>query len=222
FCRKAKELWKTTYPNLPAGLFVFSQGWFHRFLSRHHVVLRFVTNTAQSLPDSYKEDILSWLRFNRRNRILTPLISSLLQASPSPLSLHYICNDNQVGIPEHRICNVDETPLPWEFLAGRTYDIQEARTIWSRSTQSGSEKRQCRLFLCIFTDGVPRVPLVLIFTATTGTKIREQESHLWDNRVHVEFLPTGWMNEALFNKFILQFLVSIFGDQRALFVFDRY
>ncbi|RPA91909.1 hypothetical protein L873DRAFT_1848016 [Choiromyces venosus 120613-1] len=30
------------------------------------------------------------------------------------------------------------------------------------------------------------------------------------------------MNEALFNKFILQFLVPIFGDQRALFVFDRY
>ncbi|RPA96931.1 hypothetical protein L873DRAFT_1923342 [Choiromyces venosus 120613-1] len=150
FRRKAKELWKTTYPNLPAGLFVFSQGWFHRFLSRHHVVLQFVTNTAQSLPDSYKEDILSWLRFNRRNQILTPLISSPLQASPSPLSLHYICNDNQGGIPEHRICNVDETPLPWEFLAGRTYDIQGARTIWSKSTQSGSEKRQYQRALFVF------------------------------------------------------------------------
>ncbi|RPA92594.1 hypothetical protein L873DRAFT_1859885 [Choiromyces venosus 120613-1] len=173
FRRKAKELWKTTYPNLPARLFVFSQGWFHRFLSRHCVVLRFVTNMAQSRPDSYKKDILSWLRFNRQNRILTPLISSPLQASPSPLSLHYICNDNQGGIPEHCICNVDETPLPWEFLAGQTYDIQGARTIWSKSTQSGSEKCQCTLFLCIFADGVPRVPPVLIFTATTGAKVRK-------------------------------------------------
>jgi len=133
-----------------------------------------------------------------------------------------MCNHNQGGIPEHRICNVDETPLPWEYLIGRTYDLKGAKTVWSKSAESGSEKHQCTLFLCIFADGVPRVPPILIFTATTGTKIREREGHLWDKRVHIEFSPSGWMNEGLFMKFILQFLVPIFGKERALFVFDRY
>ena len=228
FRRNAKELWRTSYPELPEGLFVFSQGWFHGFLSRFRVVLRFVTNTAQSLPANYKDQILIWLRFNHRNRILTPFVPravSIISTSPpivNPLALHYICNDDQGGIPEHRICNVDETPLPWEYLIGRTYDIQGAKTVWSKSAELGSEKRQCTLFLCIFADGVPRVPSILIFTAASGTRIRERESHQWDKRVDVEFSPTGWMNETLFTKFILKYLVPLFGKQRALFIFDRF
>lgn len=161
-----------------------------------------------------------WLRFNQRNRILTPLVAFHSQSSPH--SLHLICNNNEGGIPEHRICNVDETPLPWEYLIGRTYNLQGAKTVWSKSADSGTEKYQCTLFLCIFADGVPRVPPILIFTAPTGDKIRRKESHLWDKRVHVEFLSTGWMNEDLFSKFIEKFLVPLFGDHRSLFVFDRY
>ena len=83
---------------------------------------------AQSLPENYKQEILLWLRFNRRNRILTHLVPAPVQ--PSPLSLHYMCNHNQGGILEHRICDVDETPLPWEYLIGRTYDLKGAKTVW--------------------------------------------------------------------------------------------
>lgn len=181
-----------------------------------------MTNTAQSLPADYKEQILIWLRFNRRNRILTPLFHPPSTSAPSPFNLHFICNDNEGGIPDHRICNVDETPLPWQYLMGQTYHLKGARTVWSKSAESGAEKRQCTLFLCIFGDGVPRVPPILIFTATTGANIRKKEAHLWDKRVHVEFTPTGWMNEKLFIKFILQFLVPIFGHHRSLFIYDRY
>lgn len=220
FRRKATELWKETYPHTGSNFFLFSRGWFQGFLSRHRIVLRFVTNTAQSLPDDFKQQILEWLRFNRRNRILTLLVP--FSATPSPQSLHFICNHDGGGIPDHRICNVDETPLPWEYLTGRTYHVQGANTVWSKSAESGSEKRQCTLFLCIFADGVPRVPPILIFTAVTGDKIREKESKHWDKRVHVEFTPTGWMNETLFKKFIEKFLVPIFGQQRSLFVYDRY
>jgi len=84
FRRNAKELWIASYPDLPEGLFIFSQGWFHGFLSRYRVVLRFVTNKAQSLPANYKQQILQWLRFNRRNRILTPLLK--LSGSNSSIS----------------------------------------------------------------------------------------------------------------------------------------
>lgn len=40
--------------------------------------------------------------------------------------------------------------------------------------------------------------------------------------MHVEFTPTGWINEGLFLKFIQQFLVPLFGGHRSLFIFDRY
>lgn len=226
FRRKGLELWKECYhPQLATtcDLFVFSQGWFRGFLSRHRIVLRFVTNTAQALPTDYKQEILKWLRFNRRNRILAPITACVnSELVSSPYSLHYICNDNEGGIPHHRICNADETPMPWEYLTGRTYHLQGDKTVWSKSADSGSEKRQCTLFLCIFADGVPRIPPIIIFTAATGKTIRAKESHLWDKRVHIEFSPTGWMNEELFLKFIRQFLIPLFGGQRALFVYDRY
>lgn len=59
FQRNSSEIWKETY--LCPNLFVFSRGWFQGFLSRHRIVLRFITNTAQSLPSDYKEQILIWL-----------------------------------------------------------------------------------------------------------------------------------------------------------------
>jgi len=148
FRRNAREFWSTSYPDLQQTpeLFVFSHGWFNGLLARHRRVLRFIANMAQSLPRNYKQEILLWLQFNRRNRILTHLVPVPVQ--PSPLSLHYMCNHNQGGIPEHRICNVDETPLPWEYLIGRTYDLKGAQTVWSKSAESGSEKRQCTIFWC--------------------------------------------------------------------------
>lgn len=223
FRRNATILWKESYPHLPSLFFVFSRRWFRGFLSRHRIVLRFVTNSVQSLPVVYKEQILIWLQFNRHNRILTPLVRlpTIARAPLSPLSL-LICNDNQGGIPDHWICNVNKTPILWEYLLGQTYNLQGAKIIWSKSAESGSEKRQCTLFLWIFGDGIPRVPSILNFTATTGDKIRKKKAHWWDKRVHIEFTPTGWINETVFIKFIKQFLVPIFGHQRALFVYDRY
>ena len=129
------------------------------------MVLQFVTNAVQSLPANYPYQVLSiWLRFNCRNRILTPLIPPAAlstSTSPlvnSPLPLHPICNNEPGGISEYRISNVDQTPLPWQYLIGSTYDIQGTKTGWSKSAQSGSEKHQCTLFLSIFPDRVPRVP----------------------------------------------------------------
>lgn len=60
FRRKALDLWKECYPQIAGAcdLFVFSQGWFQGFLSRHRIVLGFVTNTAQALPTDYKQEIL--------------------------------------------------------------------------------------------------------------------------------------------------------------------
>lgn len=118
--------------------------------------------------------------------------------------------------------NVDETPLPWEYLIGRTDNLPGAKTIWSKSADSSTEKRKCTMFLYILADGFPRVPPILIFTATTGDKIGQNESHLWDKRVQVECKSAGLMNGTVFCMFILLFLISIFGNPHSLFVYDLY
>lgn len=100
--------------------------------------------------------------------------------------------------------------------------MKGTKTVWSKSAESGPEKRQCTLILCIFGDGVPRVPPILIFTATTRANIQRKEAQLWDKRVHVEFTPIGWMNEKLFMKFILRFVIPIFSHHCSLFIYDRY
>lgn len=52
------------------------------------------------------------------------------------------------------ICNIDETPLPFEYLSGWTYDFEGSKTVWVRESQSGWDKRQASLVLCVFADGV--------------------------------------------------------------------
>lgn len=172
---KLIEFRKETYLQLPPHFFVFSRQWFREFLARHRIVLRLVTNIAQSLLANYKELLLVWLRVNRDNRILTPLFHPRSALTPPCFNLCFICNDNEGGIPDDRICNVNETPLPWQYLMGQTCHMKGAKTVWSKSEESGAEKRQCTLFLCIFGDGVPQVPPILIFTATTGVNIGKKK-----------------------------------------------
>lgn len=187
FWRKAILFWKEVYPQLESYLFVFSQGWFRGFLSGQRIVLWFVTNTAQSSPDDYKQQILSWLQFNWRNRIITALVPIQQQ---SPLLLNIVYYHNEEGITNHQIYNVDETSLSWEYVPGQTYNLKETKTIWSKRVESSSEKRQYTLFLCVFADGVPRIPPILIFSAVTDNNIWKKEAYLWDKQIHVEFTPT--------------------------------
>ncbi|RPA95535.1 hypothetical protein L873DRAFT_1697722, partial [Choiromyces venosus 120613-1] len=59
------------------------------------------------------------------------------------------------------------------YLVGRTYYLPGAKTVWSKSGESGSEKHQCTLLLCVFADAVPQVLPILIFTASSGTRIQQ-------------------------------------------------
>jgi hypothetical protein len=50
FRRISQLIWKHLYPNLP-DLFVFSNGWFWRFLQRHNIVRRRITKVATKPPE---------------------------------------------------------------------------------------------------------------------------------------------------------------------------
>lgn len=188
----ADQIFREMYPNVCTTIFRFSAGWFGGFLRRHRVSLRRITKTAQMVPTEYLKLLTSWIRFNRRNS--------------QPLNAIEIALNRAVGRYDlSNIYNVDETPLPFEYLSGRTYNLIGAKTIWVKETKSGWDKRQATLVLCIFADGYNRVPPMIIFHGTGQQLGREHESY--HPGVLVEFNETAYMNDILFLKYIELYLI---------------
>ena len=65
------------YPDKDVSSFVFSNGWFARFLARHHISLRLTTNKLQKLPSDYISICVKWTQFNHRNSQVRPGVDSL-------------------------------------------------------------------------------------------------------------------------------------------------
>lgn len=118
------------------------------------------------------------------------------------------------------IANLDETPIPFEYLDGRTYDTVELKTVWARSSKSGWNKRQVSLILMVFADGVSRVKRKLLSHATTGNIILQKEGHLYDKRVTVEFNITAYNNEKVFLTPIKNEIIPAFKGCPSLFTLD--
>lgn len=118
-------------------VFRFSNGWFRGFLRRYRISFRCVTKKAQSFPEDYCQMIHNWLQFNRRNSqsyILRRAIGSL----PNPGSwLETILNHTVGRYDLSNICDLDETPLPFEYLNGQTYDPVGCKTIWVKRLEAG-------------------------------------------------------------------------------------
>lgn len=208
FRRHAKQLFNTCYPLALDTIFVFSLGWFSGFLYRHHISIRFTTNKAQKIPDDYRRMIINWLRFNRR--VSQPQNFFEKAGLISDIGRYLLSN----------IANLDETPIPFEYLDGRTYDTIGLKTIWAKSTKSGWDKRQASLILMVFADGIPRVKPKVIFHALTGANIWKKEGHLYDTRVTVEFNSTAYNNEQVFIQQIEREIAPAFEGRPSLFVLD--
>lgn len=125
----------------------------------------------------------------------------------------------KVGRYEHlNICNIDEILLPFEYLHGKTYNQQGAKTIRVKETRSGWDKRQATLVLCIFADGISRIPPMIIFHGT-GRRLRGERER-YHNDVLVEFNPTAYMNDKLFEQYIRNHLVPVLGGRPTLLALD--
>ncbi len=62
-----------------------------------------------------------------------------------------------------RLDQMDQTPLPFSFTNGLTYETTNSSTVWVRGGQSGLYKRQCTVQLTTFADREPRVKPFVIF-----------------------------------------------------------
>lgn len=196
FRRQSKSLFTKIYSDAPQ-IFVFSHAWFTNFQKRWSISSRAITRKASKLPEEYQQLILEWLRFNRRN-----------SQPRNSLERHRIISD--IGRFRYsNILNLDETPIPFEYLDGRTFDITGNKTISVKTQQSGWDKRQATLILYIFADGIPRIKPKLIFHGSNGpnAKLRATEGHRYHPGVTIEYNRTAYNNESLFLQFIDQELI---------------
>lgn len=203
FRRTSRELFKRHYPDCEQ-LFVFSNGWFGGFTRRCGIARRMVTKQASKLPEEYIDVTNSFLRFIRRN-----------SQPHGPASLREVLKPNRFDLSA--ILNLDETPIPFEYLDGHTYDFRGARTVSGKSDRSGWDKRQATLILYIYADGIQRIKPKLIFHGVAGPtgRIYQQEGHRYSNEVTVAYNATAYNNEELFEEWITEELSPLLGDNRA-------
>jgi hypothetical protein len=207
FRRIYQQIWKRLYPSIP-DLFVFSNGWFWRFLRRQGIVRRSITKVATKPPEEIVKVRNAFIQYIRkRSRREDAYQTTVLRSSPPydprlPGTWGKPADnwktDSLRRFPLNLIINLDETPLPFDFLSGYSYDFKGARTIAGRSDRSGWDKRQATIILCIMADGsTPFKPV--IFFHGKGTVAKKEK---YDDRVDVYFNETAYNNEELFHTWL--------------------
>ncbi|KFA70561.1 hypothetical protein S40285_08901, partial [Stachybotrys chlorohalonatus IBT 40285] len=222
FRSQAQSIFKLQNPACEK-LFTFLNGWRNGFKKRSNIVTRRITKQATHHPEDYLKIVLNFLRFIKR-----------VSQSPKPPSPFPELLNTQPRFKPCCIVNLDEMPVPFQFLDGQTWDICGVGTVAGRADRSGWNKRQSTLILFIFADGLFRniiegqtipQPLCLkpkfVFEVSSIGKLWEQEHNDYKPGVTVEFNPTAYNNEELFLKWInKEYLPSLPKGKDNLLVYD--
>ena len=154
--------------------FKFFFGWFQDFKKRGKICVRISTKMSQAIRSffywislinrtlilhqiskDFRDRIVSWLQFNRRNS--------------QPLS-------NQPPLHEdgrYRLCdinNMNQTPIAYEFLQKHSYDFKKTKTVWVKTHRSEWDYRQAILMLYVSADGINRCKPLIIFKGKDASK----------------------------------------------------
>jgi hypothetical protein len=123
------------------------------------------------------------------------------------------------------VCNMDQTPMPFEFLEGRTYAVKGTRHVQLRSTKSGWGRRQATLILTIFADGIARIPPIIIFHGKSDSERKrprnEREQAVYDaerSRYHpgvvVLFNTEAYCNEEVTLWWMKEYLIPTMQKEK--------
>jgi hypothetical protein len=103
-------MFKDLHPDCPL-VFAFSRGWLDGWLRRVGLAWRAMTRQATKLPVEYERYILNFLRYLRRFCLAKDSDGLQIQFSPDV------------------VLNMDETPILFEYLDGKTYTFKGERTV---------------------------------------------------------------------------------------------
>lgn len=127
------------------------------------------------------------------------------------------------------ICNIDETPLPFEFLDSQTYADKGSHTVQVKASNSGWDKRQATLLLTDFGSGKSRVKPLIIFKgkkkyegrrAAYFQKKRQDEIARYDSRVAIKWNESAYANAGLLVEWIEELLVPALPPGPRLLALD--
>jgi hypothetical protein len=98
--------------------------------------------------------------------------------------------------PSKLIINLNETPLPFEFLSGYTYNWKKVTTIAGRSDRNSWNKRQATIILYIMANGnTPFKPVIIFYGQRT---VLAKKQSYYNPKIEVHFNPTAYHNEEMF------------------------
>jgi len=106
-------------------------------------------------------------------------------------------------LPQY-IYNMDQTPLPFEFLQNRTFDTKGAMTIFIQTDYTSWTKRQATLMLTACADRELCCKPILIFysSSTVEQQPCKEAQKKYHSGVTVYFNPTAYSNEEITMKWI--------------------
>ncbi len=125
--------------------------------------------------------------------------------------------------PEQRL-NVDQSPLPFAMDVKKTYEMVEPKNpenryhkVWISQPQSGLDKRQCTLQLCLRPTG--QQPRLAVIFRGKGKRISEDEKNAWHPDVDVYFQENTKADTEFSNKWVKQTLSPAVKDSKRFVVF---
>ena len=182
-CNYAREVVKPVSPGFQA-----SNGWVAGFMKRHDLCLRAKTSLAQRLPKDLEEKIQSFHAFVVDKRA-------------------------EDEFDDHLIVNMDETPVYFDLVPGKTVNEKGAKSVLVRTT--GNEKRHFTVVLAVSANGDVLPPMV-IFKGKRDLKFEFPKDWV------VTVQEKGWMDGELMLRWINEIYLKYTKKDRSMLVLDSF
>ena len=163
--------------------FKASDGWVQKFMQRHNLVLRARTSMAQKLPADLESRIAAFRQQLQSIRMRTDV------------------DYNMLG-------NMDEMPVYFDIVPGKTIEIKGEKTVKVRTT--GSEKRHITIVLSCTASGDLLPPMIIFkgktkrcikgLKGTPGVMIAYQEKAWMDGELMLKWIDSVWNKSCKFNQ----------------------
>jgi hypothetical protein len=176
--------------------FLFSAGWMRGFIRRWGISWRAATKHAQKSPEQLKPTVIQWLQYNRRMTVIRK---------------DSICGEDRgADVPTvgrfklSEICNIDQTPIPFETSKKKTYHKKGDNTIYLRQRPEWT-KSNCTVWITLYADAKNRTqPLVIFSGPEEENRARRAEREQYHPDVRVIFNKKGAADRQVFLDWITE------------------
>jgi len=179
----ARNLISPLHPQFKA-----SQSWLYPFFKRHNFSLRPRTSLSQKLPSDLEEKMSAFHNFVRRQR-------------------------DSYEFEDNLIINMDETPVYFDIVPGKTVDQVGTKSVRVRTT--GSEKRHITVVLSVAASGDVLAPMI-IFKGKRELKLKSPKGWI------IAVQQKAWMDEHLMLRWVKEIYRQYTEKKQSLCVLDSF